>query len=307
MHKTSIIWKVLLLASVTAMTAAHVRAQAAKQTTTVTGQLVCSDCWSEADRKTTPFGTPADVSCARDCADKGIPSAIAVKQGDDYRLYLIEQAQLKKNRDEWLHQVGQQVEVTGQLSVKQGKNYLTVESFKFLSANGLPQQPSTVGSEVELSLKDLSGLDQRLSSFRGRIVVLNFWATWCVPCRKEMPDLAAVQNAYAPFGVQVIGASADQLGERAKVLEFVRQAKINFPVWLGATTENMRLFGVGPGLPATVIIGADGKIAALHYSVIKQADLRKELDQLLRGNSIALANEIAAAKKRAPNVSLVPS
>ena len=305
MYKTSIIWKILLLAGVTVMTAAHVRAQAAKQTTTITGQLVCSDCWSEADRKTTPFGTPADVYCARDCADKGIPSAIAVKQGDDYKLYLIEQAQLKKNRNEWLNQVGQQVEVSGQLYAKQGKDYLTVESFKPLGASNPAQRSITLGSEVELTLKDLSGNDQRLSSFRGRIVVLNFWATWCVPCRKEMPDLAAVQNAYAPFGVQVIGASADQLGERAKVLEFIRQARINFPVWLGARTENMRLFGVGPGLPATVIIGADGKIAALHYSVVQQADLKKELDRLLVATSAALAKEMASAA--APNVSLVPS
>ena len=102
MYKTSIVWKVLLVAGVALITAANVRAQAAKQTTTVTGQLVCSDCWSEADRKTTPFGTPADVSCARDCAEKGIPSAIAVKQGDDYKLYLVELSQLKKNRAEWV-------------------------------------------------------------------------------------------------------------------------------------------------------------------------------------------------------------
>src|SRR6185436_1133943 len=118
MQRTSLKWKVVLFVSMTLVTATHVRAQAAKQTTTVTGQLVCSDCWSEADRKTTPFGTPADVSCARDCADKGIPSAIAVKQGADFKLYLIEQAQLKKNRDEWLHQIGQQVEVSGQIYAK---------------------------------------------------------------------------------------------------------------------------------------------------------------------------------------------
>src|SRR4029453_2355927 len=135
MHKTNLSWKAVLFVSMTLVAATHVRAQAAKPTTTITGQLVCSDCWSEADRKTTPFGTPADVSCARDCAERGIPSAIAVKQGGAYKLYLIEQAQLKKNREEWLHQVGQQVEVSGQIYAKQGRDYLTVESFKFLSAN----------------------------------------------------------------------------------------------------------------------------------------------------------------------------
>lgn len=288
-----------------ALTGLCVAQQTKPPTVTLSGQLVCSVCWSEADRKTTPFGTPEDVSCARDCADKGIPSAVAVKQGDDYKLYLIELEQLKKNRDEWVNGFGRQVEITGRVSSKQGKEYVSLDSFKFLPASlsSTPQQPSSLGTEVELSLKDLSGIAQRLSAYRGRIVVVNFWATWCVPCRKEMPDLAAIQNEYAAFGVQVIGASADQLADRAKVTEFIKQTKINFPVWLGATTEDMRRFGVGPGLPATVIIGRDGKIAALYPGVIKQADLKKEIDRLLGAGAVAIAREKPAPQ----DVSLVPS
>jgi peroxiredoxin len=122
-----------------------------------------------------------------------------------------------------------------------------------------------------------------------------------------MPDLAAIQNEYAAFGVQVVGASADQLADRTKVLEFIKQTKINFPVWVGATTDDMKRFGVGPGLPATVVIGRDGKIAALHYKVIQQAQLKKEIDKLLGANSSALAREIAASKTNQSNVSLVPS
>ena len=273
---------------------------------TVTGQLVCSDCWSEADRKTVAYGTAADLACARDCAERGIPSAIAVKEGDDYRLYLIEQSQLK-DQNEWLDRIGGQVEITGKLYSKKGKEYVTVETYKFLSVPPSAGQETTIGSEVELSLKDLTGIDQRLSAYRGRIVVLNFWATWCVPCKQEMPDLAAIQNEYAAFGVQVVGASADQLADRAKVLEFIKQTKINFPVWMGATTEDMKRFGVGPGLPATVVIGRDGLIAALHYKVIQQAQLKKEIDKLLAANSVALEREIAASKTKASNVSLVPS
>jgi thiol-disulfide isomerase/thioredoxin len=278
--------------------------------TTITGQLVCSDCWSEADRKTTPYGTPADLACARDCAERGIPSAIAVKHGDDYQLYLIEQEQFKQNRDEWLDRIGWQVEINGRPYAKKGKQYISVESYKFLSAaTNTQQQASTVGSEVELSLKDLAGIDQRLSSYRGRIVVLNFWATWCVPCKQEMPDLAAIQNEYAAFGVQVVGASADQFSDRAKVVEFIRQTKINFPVWLGATTADMARFGVGPGLPATVVMGRDGKIVILHYKVIQQAQLKKEIDRLLSADSATVSRELAAAKKKpsSTNVSLVPS
>jgi thiol-disulfide isomerase/thioredoxin len=302
------IYSMTLLLSLLLAVAPSVRPQDTKpDKITVEGQLVCSDCWSEADRKTTAYGTPADIQCARDCAEKGIPSAVAVKEGADYKLYLIEQAQFKSNRTEWLDRIGEQIKVTGRVYAKKGKQYLSVETFKFLSSSLATQQPSAVGSEAELGLKDLAGIDQRLSSYRGRVVVLNFWATWCIPCRKEMPDLAAIQNEYAAFGVQVVGAAADQIADRAKVVEFIKQSKINFPVWLGATTEDMRRFGVGPGLPATVIIGRDGKIAVLHYKVIQQAQLKKEIDGLLGADSVAIAREIAASKNKSPGVSLVPS
>src|SRR5215475_11429187 len=70
---------------------------------------------------------------------------------------------------------------------------------------------SVIGAEPELALKDISGVEQKLSALRGRIVVLNFWATYCGPCVKEVPDLVAIQNQYAAHGVQVVGASLDTL------------------------------------------------------------------------------------------------
>ena len=277
---------------------------AAQKRVTVTGQLVCSDCWSEADRKTTPFGTAADVECALDCAEKGIASAIAVKEGDDYKLYLVEQTELKDRRAEWLNHFGQQVEVSGRFYTKNNQPYVAPEKIRYVTASSSGQQPPVIGTAVDISLKDLAGIDQALSSYRGRLVVLNFWATWCIPCRREMPDLAAIQNAYAPFGVQVIGASADQLTDRPKVVQFIREAKVNFPVWLGATTADMQKFGVGPGLPATVIINRDGKIVWVKPTVINEAELKKELDRLLGGDAAAADK---TAKATARDVSLVPS
>ena len=307
MRTKNVFFQLMLCTALAAVTASQAFAQDGKgAATTLTGQLVCSDCWAEADRKTTAYGTPADIACARDCAERGIPSAIAVKENNDYKLYLIEQSQLKKNQSEWLDRLGGQVEVTGKLYSKKGKQYVTVETFKFLSAPTAGQQ-SSIGSEAELSLKDLAGLDQRLSAYRGRIVVLNFWATWCIPCKQEMPDLAAIQNTYAAFGVQIVGASADQMSDRAKVIEFIKQSKINFPVWLGATTDDMKRFGVGPGLPATIVVGRDGRVVAVHYKVIQQAQLKKEIDKLLAGDSVSIARVAATSKTTTANVSLVPS
>ena len=149
MTTNSALSRLVLLAGLAAA-ASNIYAQQSKATTTLTGQLVCSDCWAEADRKTTPYGTAADIACARDCAERGIPSAIAVKENNDYKLYLIEPAQLKKNHNEWLDRIGGKMEVTGKLYSKKGKQYVTVETYKFLSAPS-PGQQTTIGSKVELS------------------------------------------------------------------------------------------------------------------------------------------------------------
>jgi thiol-disulfide isomerase/thioredoxin len=142
---------------------------------------------------------------------------------------------------------------------------------------GITPDPSVIGAEPELALKDIYGVEQKLSAMRGRIVVLNFWATYCGPCVKEMPELVAIQNQYAALGVQVIGASLDTLAEQKEVRKFIADMKINFPVWLGATTEDLARFGLGPAIPSAVVIGRDGKIVA----AIRRADLERRLDALV--------------------------
>jgi thiol-disulfide isomerase/thioredoxin len=170
---------------------------------------------------------------------------------------------------------------------------------------------NVVGKEIELKLKDLSGIEQSLISLKGRIVILNFWATYCIPCKAEMPDLAAIQNDYAVLGVQVIGASADEAEDRAQVLQFIKETKINFPVWMGATTSDMIRFGLGPALPGTVLIGKDGRVAKVMLGVVNQTDLKKQLDAMLavaEARSISESKkEVAPAKSRSGEVSSVPS
>lgn len=273
------------------------------------GQLVCSLCWFEADRNTTPYGTNADIECAKECAEKGIPPALAVKSGTDFKLYVIEEGRFTNNKPNWLEYLGKQVQVAGRVHQKKDKYYIKLDDLKVLLAEENPdaQAVSFIGKEAELVLKDLFGVEQKLSAYRGKIVVLNFWATWCIPCRKEMPDLAAIQNEFAALGVQVVGSSADTISDRSKVLEFIKETRINFPVWLGATTEDMKRFGLGPALPGTAIIGRDGKILALTNGVITQASLRKQLDGLLASDAKAVKLEIARATQAPVEASLVPS
>jgi thiol-disulfide isomerase/thioredoxin len=278
------------------------------QKITIEGQLVCSECWFEADRKTTAYGKPGDIQCAKDCAVKGVPPAVAVKQGDDFKLYLIEAGQFKQNSEEWLDYIGKWVQISGRLGAEKDRQYVAVDELKVLPASDLVSRTiQAVGSEAELMLKDLFGVEQKLSAYHGKIVVLNFWATWCIPCRKEMPDLTAIQNDYAALGIQVIGASADTLNERSKVLQFIKETRINFPVWVGATTEDMRRFGLGPALPGTAVVGRDGKILSVTPTVVTQAELRKLIDRLLAADALAIKGELASGRKVYEQASLVPS
>jgi len=254
------------------------------------GQVVCSVCWFEAeDRAKTPYGTAADIKCAADCAAKNIDAALAVREGagNNFSLYLLEDGRFDKGAKDWLAFMGKRVEVSGTMRAAKEKKYLKVDALKVVAGGenaagaSVLQDAKVIGTQVELALPDLFGAEQKLSAYRGRVVVLNFWATFCVPCRAEMPDLADVQNSYAALGVQVIGASADEATAKPAVLKFIKETKLNFPVWLGASVEDMERFGLAPALPGTVIIGRDGKIVWHKSGVIKAADVKREIDKLL--------------------------
>ncbi|HYP53387.1 MAG TPA: TlpA disulfide reductase family protein [Pyrinomonadaceae bacterium] len=144
-------------------------------------------------------------------------------------------------------------------------------------AQGVPASPDAPA----LALADTGGTPRSLADYRGRVVVLNFWATWCVPCREEMPLLVALRNAYAARGVEVVGASADDESTRAKVVPFARELKLNFPVWVGATTDDMRRFGLGSALPATAVRDRDGRVVFRIMGPVTAAELRERVEWLL--------------------------
>ncbi|HEX5703410.1 MAG TPA: TlpA disulfide reductase family protein [Pyrinomonadaceae bacterium] len=288
---------------------------AQKPAVTLEGQVVCcAECWAEADRTKVEFGTAEDLLKAKSCVEGGDPTLLAVREGDQFTLYQLEQGKFRLPGKNWLEFVGKRVGVTGSVQTKKDTKIFRVDELKVREPSPAERDAAkVVGSEVELKLKDLSGAEQSLSSFKGRIVVLNFWATYCIPCREEMPDLAAIQNEYAAFGVQVIGASTDEAADRAKVLQFIKETKINFPIWMGATSSDMLRFGLGTALPGSVIIGKDGRIARVISGVVNQADLKKQIDAMLSAN-VATTGEptdprqdIAVTTKRPGEVSSVPS
>ena len=288
---------------------------AQKSAVSLEGQVICcAECWAEADRTKVEFGTAEDLLKAKSCVEGGDPTLLAVREADQFTLYQLEQGKFRLPGKNWLEFIGKRVGVTGSVQTKKDTKIFRVDELRVLEPSLADRDAAKVaGSEVELKLKDLSGAEQSLSSFKGRIVVLNFWATYCIPCREEMPDLAAIQNEYAAFGVQVIGASTDEATDRAKVLQFIKETKINFPIWMGATSSDMLRFGLGTALPGSVIIGKDGRIARVISGVVNQADLKKQIDAMLSANVATMGEpteprkEIAAATKRPGEVSSVPS
>jgi peroxiredoxin len=275
------------------------------------GQVVCcEDCWVKADRKTTPYGTRADLEKAAECVASGDPSLLAVTNNEGKStLYELQPGKYKRPGKNWLDYIGKRVEVTGVAGIKKDKPYIKVDGLTVLAPAIAESEPevNVIGTEAELALKDLSGVEQRLSAFRGRVVVLNFWATYCVPCKKEMPDLAAIQNEYAALGVQVIGASADTMADHQKVRQFIKESRLNFPVWLGASAEDMARFGLGSALPGTVVIGRDGKIVAAYKGIIKPAEMRKQLETLLAVAEKGPDGQSASARQMPGRASSVPS
>ncbi len=272
-----ILFALLLLVSLAGIASAQI------PSVKLEGQVVCcADCWAEEDRTKVEYGTAEDLLKAKSCVEGGDPTLLAVREGDRFTLYQLEQGKFRLQGKNWLEFVGKRVSVEGSVRRSGKTNSVRVDALQVLAVSMAERDAAkVVGQELELALKDLFGAEQRLSQQKGRIVVLNFWATYCVPCRREMPDLAAIQNAYAALGVQVIGASTDEASERAKVLQFIKETKINFPVWMGATTVDMVRFGLGSALPGTVIIGRDGRIAKVISGVVNQSDLRQMIERML--------------------------
>lgn len=137
------------------------------------------------------------------------------------------------------------------------------------------------GAAPKLSLRDLEGKKQQLSQRKGKVVVVNFWATWCGPCKAEMPEFTRVHAEYQDRGVEFVGAANETLSARDTVQDFVQHLGIRFPIWLEASIDHLNAFGLGDGLPATVIVDAQGRVAARIRGATDAAQLRTLLDRIL--------------------------
>jgi thiol-disulfide isomerase/thioredoxin len=133
-----------------------------------------------------------------------------------------------------------------------------------------------------LSLKDARGVSQKLSNYKGRVLLLDFWATWCTGCKLEIPWFMEFEKKYGARGLSAIGVSVDDDGWRP-VKAYLAEHPITYPVVLGDMAVMEKKFGLPASLPVTLLIDRSGRIALTRVGVVEkekfEADIRQLLDE----------------------------
>lgn len=129
------------------------------------------------------------------------------------------------------------------------------------------------------ALKDADGRTVQLSDYKGKVVLLNFWATWCAPCRLEIPWFVEFERKYKDRGFAVIGVSMDE-GGWDEVKPFLAENKVNYRMVLGDETV-AREFGGIESLPTSFIIDRNGGVVAVHVGLVSKSKYEKDLESVL--------------------------
>ena len=134
---------------------------------------------------------------------------------------------------------------------------------------------------LNYTVKDMNGADVRFSSYKGKIILLNFWATWCEPCKEEIPDLVTLQEKYKD-DIVILGLSVES-GDTPDVLkQYAARFKMNYPVLVGGGHDEIQeAYGANWGVPITVIINRDGRIAKKQSGIRTLEQFEREIKPLL--------------------------
>jgi thiol-disulfide isomerase/thioredoxin len=144
-------------------------------------------------------------------------------------------------------------------------------------------RPADARGVPNLVLRDVAGHSQKLSSLRGKIVVLSFWATWCAPCREELPRLSKLSEEFAGKNVHFVAVSIDDAKDRAKIEPYLAKQNIHLDVWVGGNADLLGRFGMGNIVPATLVLDEQGQAVTRIMGEAQDEDVRQPLDWLLNG------------------------
>jgi len=146
-----------------------------------------------------------------------------------------------------------------------------------------PPRPGAVdtGPMLQASLPDLSGAPQQIGNWKGKVLVVNFWATWCPPCLEEIPHFVRMQERFGGQGLQFVGIAID---EADKVRAFARKQMINYPIMIGqmdAIELSKTAGNKAGGLPYTLVLDRSGAVVSQHYGGLDEQILLPIIDKLL--------------------------
>jgi len=131
-------------------------------------------------------------------------------------------------------------------------------------------------AKLNFSFKDVNGRKVSLSAFKGKVIILDFWATWCVPCKAEIPGFIDLQKKYGEQGLQIIGLSVDDSMSTAKT--YADQMKMNYPVLLAEGKDDiLKAYDPIPSIPVSVIIDRQGRIVTRHLGIASMDVFEKEI------------------------------
>lgn len=133
-------------------------------------------------------------------------------------------------------------------------------------------------ANLNLTLKDMNDADFRLSSLKGKVVLVNFWASWCAPCLAEIPEFIKVREEYSEKGFEILGISTDDTPEQLR--DFASKYKTNYPL-VQVSAEAEEAYGPVFGLPTSILVARDGAVCKRHFGPLSKEQLEKELKSLL--------------------------
>ena len=147
------------------------------------------------------------------------------------------------------------------------------------AASGVCKVP-TKAAPLNYTLKDMNGKEAHLADYKGKVIMLNFWATWCGPCQYEIPMFIKLQEKYRDQGLVFLGVSVDD--EAPQLQAYAKEKKMNYPILVGADHEELQeAYGPMVGIPTTILIGRDGSICTKYMGAQSFERFERDIKALL--------------------------
>lgn len=157
------------------------------------------------------------------------------------------------------------------------RRLLILTSVMWLALSAAPGEVRAATSPApDFKLASAGGKDVGLAQYRGQVVMINFWATWCGPCRKEMPVLEQMQRKYKPMGFTLLGVNVEP--DSAGAVDWLKATPVTFPILFDTDSKVSKLYAV-PGMPTTVIVDRKGNVRYQHHGYVP-GDENEYLDQI---------------------------